>query len=46
MEEQLQPCYLSFIEISWVNVGLGGNIGKSFAWQVADNNLIFMCLNC
>jgi UDP-N-acetylmuramoylalanine--D-glutamate ligase len=21
-----------------LNVGLGGNIGKSFAWQVADNN--------
>jgi UDP-N-acetylmuramoylalanine--D-glutamate ligase len=27
-----------------VNVGLGGNIGKSFAWQVADNKFDFYVL--
>lgn len=27
-----------------INVGLGGNIGKSFAWQVADNDYDFYVL--
>ena len=27
-----------------VNIGLGGNIGKSFAWQVADNKFDFYVL--
>jgi UDP-N-acetylmuramoylalanine--D-glutamate ligase len=27
-----------------LNVGLGGNIGKSFAWQVAENNFDFYVL--
>jgi UDP-N-acetylmuramoylalanine-D-glutamate ligase len=26
-----------------LNVGLGGNIGKSFAWQIADNKYDLMC---
>jgi UDP-N-acetylmuramoylalanine--D-glutamate ligase len=26
-----------------LNVGLGGNIGKSFAWQVAEESMIIMC---
>jgi UDP-N-acetylmuramoylalanine--D-glutamate ligase len=25
-------------KVRWINVGLGGNIGKSFAWQVADED--------
>jgi UDP-N-acetylmuramoylalanine-D-glutamate ligase len=25
-----------------LNVGLGGNIGKSFAWQIADNKYDFI----
>ncbi len=32
------------LKVAGLNVGLGGNIGKSFAWQVADENFDYYVL--
>jgi UDP-N-acetylmuramoylalanine-D-glutamate ligase len=37
MENNKPLCLpITLLKSAGLNVGLGGNIGKSFAWQVAD----------